>query len=63
MHSCTKTCPSPSDVLGHVLYNGPYNPKFSGAGVANETFVVKVPELKKGKAILSVTHLNLVGVG
>jgi hypothetical protein len=51
------------DSLGDILYNGPYNPKSTGLGFANESFTVELPSLNTGDAILSVTHLSLVEVG
>jgi len=67
INNCDSTCRSPSDVLGHILYTGPYNPQFqsgSGGKPPYQNFTVDLPSsLTQGKAILSVTHLSLVGAG
>ena len=67
MNSCfSNGCTAPEDVLGHVLYNGPYNPQFQSGEEQkppHQNFTVTVPSsLEMGPAILSVTHLTLVGV-
>ncbi|KAK7052469.1 hypothetical protein R3P38DRAFT_1646729 [Favolaschia claudopus] len=60
------TCPPPTDVLGSVLYNGPYDPEFH-TGVSrppHQNFTVTVPPFAPaGKAQLGVAHLSLVGAG
>jgi len=63
MNRCTDACPSPSNDLGPILYNGPYNPQSTELGFSNQSFAVQVPSLDKGKVILSVTHLSLLGAG
>jgi hypothetical protein len=61
----TSICPAPSDVLGSILYNGPYDPEFH-TGVAkppHQNFTVTIPSTAQaGKAQLSVAHFSLVGV-
>ncbi|EIW81129.1 hypothetical protein CONPUDRAFT_56505 [Coniophora puteana RWD-64-598 SS2] len=56
--SCTdeNSCPSPSQVIQHVLYNGPY-------AAPHQNITVTLPSsLNGGHAVLSVTHFSLVGV-
>lgn len=67
MNSCTSTsCLSPDEVMGHVLYNGPYDPQYQTGEEEkppHQNFTVTVPSsMTSGPVILSVTHLTLVGV-
>ncbi|TFK46217.1 hypothetical protein OE88DRAFT_1707830 [Heliocybe sulcata] len=62
-------CTPATDAIGSVLYSGSYNPQYSSeAGTASkpphQNFTVTVPEnIQTGRAILSVSHLSLVGAG
>ncbi|KAJ7244431.1 hypothetical protein B0H12DRAFT_1309555 [Mycena haematopus] len=59
-------CPPPSEVLGTILYNGPYAPEFhnSDSKPPYQNFTVKIPlDAPIGKAQLGVAHLSLVGAG
>lgn len=61
-------CPAPADVLGNVLYVGPYNPQFPPPPTTQHTpqqnFTVTVPSYfsANNTAQLAVTHLTLIGV-
>ncbi|KAF7377905.1 hypothetical protein MSAN_00214200 [Mycena sanguinolenta] len=61
-------CPPPSETLGTILYNGPYDPEFSndGSGVnkpPHQNFTVTIPSsASSGPAQLGVIHLALVGL-
>ncbi|KAF7377901.1 hypothetical protein MSAN_00213800 [Mycena sanguinolenta] len=63
------SCPPPSEILGTILYNGPYDPEFSssGGGVNHrpyQNFTVTIPSsASPGKAQLGVAHVALVGAG
>ncbi|KAJ6493999.1 hypothetical protein C8R47DRAFT_1118009 [Mycena vitilis] len=64
--SCTSTgsvCPGPSEALGTILYNGPYDPEFQpGPKPPYQNFTVTIPpSAPKGKAQLGVAHFSLVG--
>ncbi|KAJ7694857.1 hypothetical protein B0H17DRAFT_931470 [Mycena rosella] len=61
-------CPSPSDIIGNILYNGPYDPEFhtnvSVSKPPHQNFTVTIPaNARTGPAQLSVTHFSLVGAG
>ncbi|KAJ6461078.1 hypothetical protein C8R45DRAFT_879278 [Mycena sanguinolenta] len=61
-------CPPPSETLGTVLYNGPYDPEFSApvGGVnkpPHQNFTVTIPSsASPGPAQLGVVHVALVGL-
>ncbi|KAJ7729797.1 hypothetical protein B0H16DRAFT_225176 [Mycena metata] len=59
-------CPVASEVLGSILYNGPFNPQFV-TGVSrppHQNFTVTVPStVSSGPAQLAVSHFSLVGAG
>ncbi|KAJ8696955.1 hypothetical protein PTI98_006774 [Pleurotus ostreatus] len=60
-------CIPPEDLLGFTLYAGSYNPQFhtnvSFGLPPHQNFTVALPSsFAKGTALLSVTHLSLVGV-
>ncbi|KAJ7080584.1 hypothetical protein B0H15DRAFT_953455 [Mycena belliarum] len=62
------SCPPPSEIIGSILYNGPYDPEFhtnvSFSKPPHQNFTVTVPPAaRKGVAQLSVTHFSLVGAG
>ncbi|EIN13077.1 hypothetical protein PUNSTDRAFT_98137 [Punctularia strigosozonata HHB-11173 SS5] len=61
---------SAQEDIGSILYNGPYNPVFTLDDPAtrfkppHQNFTVTVPPAEiSGLAVLSVTHLSLVGAG
>ncbi|TFK52126.1 hypothetical protein OE88DRAFT_1627754 [Heliocybe sulcata] len=62
-------CVPASEAIGSVLYSGPYDPQYtSDAGTTtkppHQNFTVTVPDyIQTGRAILSVSHLSLVGAG
>ncbi|KAJ6555077.1 hypothetical protein DFH09DRAFT_1165476 [Mycena vulgaris] len=61
-------CPPPSDIIGNILYNGPYDPEFhtnvSRSKPPHQNFTVTIPaSARTGPAQLSVTHFSLVGAG
>ncbi|KAF7377898.1 hypothetical protein MSAN_00213500 [Mycena sanguinolenta] len=62
-------CPPPSEILGTILYNGPYDPEFhsTGGGVNDrpyQNFTVTIPSsVSPGPAQLGVAHVALVGAG
>ncbi|KAF7428750.1 hypothetical protein PC9H_007982 [Pleurotus ostreatus] len=61
-------CIPPEDLLGFTLYAGSYNPQFhtnvSFGLPPHQNFTVALPSsFAKGTALLSVTHLSLVGAG
>ncbi|KAJ7434517.1 hypothetical protein B0H11DRAFT_1757567 [Mycena galericulata] len=64
-----QTCPPPSEIIGQILYNGPYDPEFrTGPGLPNkppyQNFTVAIPaSAPTGPAQISVTHFGLVGAG
>ncbi|KIJ59728.1 hypothetical protein HYDPIDRAFT_100131 [Hydnomerulius pinastri MD-312] len=57
-------CNPPSDGLGDILYNGPYNPQvIQGAWNPYENFTVTVPSWYSGLAQIDVAHVYLLGAG
>ncbi|KAJ7449163.1 hypothetical protein FB451DRAFT_1287708 [Mycena latifolia] len=68
--SCeSSSCPAPGDLIGDILYNGPFDPVLHlGIGPGDhgpfENFNVTIPEsASAGAAQLSVTHVNLAEPG
>jgi len=62
LQSCPSTSCVPGD-MGLILYNGPFNPEFHNGQQPSQSFVVTAPSgLEKGKAVLEVLHLGLLGV-
>jgi hypothetical protein len=64
--SCaSRACPPPQDVMGTILYNGPYDPEFRTVGKPPyQNFSIEVPaNFAKGPAQLNVAHISLVGAG
>ncbi|KAJ4490117.1 hypothetical protein J3R30DRAFT_3277245 [Lentinula aciculospora] len=66
--SCASNpCPGPSEELGTVLYNGPFDPEFTTEpGTTSlpphENFTLTVPSaFSKGNAQLGVAHFYLLG--
>lgn len=63
--SCTSApCRSPADILGDVLYSGPYTPiPYSNVEPEYQNFTVSVPNgFPAGPAQLNIAHFYLVGV-
>ncbi|KAH7929623.1 hypothetical protein BV22DRAFT_1056483 [Leucogyrophana mollusca] len=65
IESCPSgACAPPSEELGDILYNGPYNPQVvEGAWNPYENFTVQIPSTLSGKAQIGVAHLYLLGAG
>ncbi|KIL61849.1 hypothetical protein M378DRAFT_1056815 [Amanita muscaria Koide BX008] len=69
LESCTsQSCPSPVDVMGDILHNGPYNPQFQQPNLPPfqpyQNFTVAIPaSWAKGAAQLNVAHFTLIGAG
>ncbi|KAH7929595.1 hypothetical protein BV22DRAFT_1002238 [Leucogyrophana mollusca] len=62
LQPCRPKC-FPGEGLGKVLYNGPYNPEVhSGNTQPYQNFTVQVTPGLMGYAVLSVTHMALIGV-
>ncbi|EKM52099.1 uncharacterized protein PHACADRAFT_165414 [Phanerochaete carnosa HHB-10118-sp] len=66
---CTDPSYNPSNQLGQILYNGPYNPQYhpeTGVGKPQyQNFSIEVPtSFTSGENIaLIATHINLIGAG
>ncbi|KAJ7143695.1 hypothetical protein C8R44DRAFT_758679 [Mycena epipterygia] len=60
-------CPPASEIIGNILYNGPYDPVLHAATPFKppyQNFTVTIPPAARaGPGQLSVTHLSLVGAG
>ncbi|KAJ5155196.1 hypothetical protein N7492_007999 [Penicillium capsulatum] len=57
-------CQSSSDVLGTIMYNGPFSPAYHDSSPPYENFTVKIPDdLAEGKAKLNIAHATLIGAG
>ncbi|KAJ7062098.1 hypothetical protein C8F01DRAFT_1056982 [Mycena amicta] len=60
-------CPAPSDVMGTILYNGPYDPQFQQGALGkppHQNFTVTIPKtMPKGPAQLNLVHATLIGAG
>ncbi|KAF7377903.1 hypothetical protein MSAN_00214000 [Mycena sanguinolenta] len=62
-------CLPPSEGLGTILYNGPFDPEFSSSGGGvnhrpHQNFTVTIPSsASPGVAQLGVAHVALVGAG
>ena len=66
---CTSPEYNPSNILGSILYNGPYNPQYHPEDPNRENsqyqnFSVEVPPtFTAGEQVALIgTHLNLIGV-
>ncbi|KAJ7171087.1 hypothetical protein C8R46DRAFT_1087627 [Mycena filopes] len=59
-------CPPASEIMGTILYNGPFDPEFH-TGVQkppHQNFSVAIPSTAPaGPAQLSVAHVTLIGAG
>lgn len=65
LSSCADSkCYPPADVMGTILYNGPFKPEFhESTQPPYQNFSVNIPEaFAKGEAQLNVAHVSLVGV-
>ncbi len=56
-----------TEVLGNVVYNGPFNPQYHSEAPTgappHQNFSVAVPDtFQSGQVSLGVAHLSLVGV-
>ncbi|KAJ6629323.1 hypothetical protein B0H10DRAFT_1776580 [Mycena sp. CBHHK59/15] len=66
-NSCaSRPCLPPSETIGTLLYNGPYDPEFhtnvSFSKPPHQNFTVTIPaSAPNGEAQLSVTHFSLIG--
>ncbi|KAJ7588191.1 hypothetical protein C8J56DRAFT_785829 [Mycena floridula] len=65
--SCSPNCAAPDLILGNILYNGPYAPKFQttapGSKPPHQNFTVTIPAAAQaGKAQLNLAHFFLLGV-
>ncbi|RHZ70728.1 hypothetical protein CDV55_107119 [Aspergillus turcosus] len=66
LSSCADSkCYHPADVMGTILYNGPFKPEFhESTQPPYQNFTVSIPEaFAKGEAQLNVAHVSLVGAG
>ncbi|KAA8648469.1 hypothetical protein EYZ11_007703 [Aspergillus tanneri] len=66
IQSCADSpCRDPKDVMGHILYNGPFKPVYHEASLPPyQNFTVTVPKsVGAGKAVIGVAHVALVGAG
>ncbi|GLB41551.1 hypothetical protein LshimejAT787_1001510 [Lyophyllum shimeji] len=68
VQSCASSpCHSPADGLGNILYNGGYKPQYNqppDSKPPHQNFTVTIPStLAKGKALLGVAHMTLIGAG
>ncbi|KAF8552435.1 hypothetical protein OG21DRAFT_1486191 [Imleria badia] len=57
-------CPDVTDVLGDILYSGPYTASLiPGAWNPYENFTVTIPSWYSGRVQLGVAHFYLLGAG
>ncbi|KAH1277957.1 hypothetical protein KXW35_003733 [Aspergillus fumigatus] len=66
LSSCAdSTCHSPEDVMGTIVYNGPFRPEHHESSLPPyQNFSVNVPEaFATGTAQLNIAHVSLVGAG
>ena len=63
-NSCPIINPSSPGGVGDVLFSGPWDPQANGPPQLgfHQNFTVEVPQLPSGEALLTLTHLELVGV-
>lgn len=60
---CTPGCPGATEVLGDILYEGPYDPKLYPDGWnPYQNFTVNIPSWYSGLVQLGVAHFYLLGV-
>ncbi|GFF52441.1 hypothetical protein IFM61606_06430 [Aspergillus udagawae] len=66
LSSCADSkCYAPEDVMGTILYNGPFKPEYhESSQPPYQNFSVNIPEaIGKGTAQLNIAHVSLVGAG
>ncbi|KAM6491318.1 hypothetical protein JOM56_013557 [Amanita muscaria] len=65
IQSCVSSpCAAPSDQMGNVLYNGPFNPKRHPQTQPYQNFTVQIPTwMASGSAQLNVAYAALWGAG
>ncbi|KAF8638995.1 hypothetical protein AX17_001797 [Amanita inopinata Kibby_2008] len=68
LNSCRRSpCPTPEQVMGRILFAGPFTPKPAAPGThkpPHENFTVEVPHnFPKGPAQLNVAYFALFGAG
>ncbi|KAF8990721.1 hypothetical protein BDQ17DRAFT_1181324, partial [Cyathus striatus] len=67
LQSCTPTCRPPTDIMGTILYNGPYNPQLSSPTdpkPPRQNFTIIIPDSTTvGTAQLGLAHFQLLGAG
>lgn len=63
-NSCPSINPSSPGGVGDVLFSGSWDPQANGPPQLgfHQNFTVEVPQLPSGEALLTLTHLELVGV-
>ncbi|EAW10840.1 uncharacterized protein ACLA_053140 [Aspergillus clavatus NRRL 1] len=64
--SCASAqCRPPTDVMGTILYAGPFKPEYHEyTGPPYQNYTVVIPEsMEKGDAHLNIAHFSLVGAG
>lgn len=60
---CTGSCPGAAEVLGSILYSGPYNPQlYNDAYEPYQNFTVTIPSSYSGLLQLGVARFYLLGV-
>ncbi|KAG6829732.1 hypothetical protein H0H92_003691 [Tricholoma furcatifolium] len=55
------SCPPPADIIGDVLYTGPYKPVLHKHGQMYKDYSVTIPDGISGLAQLNVAHFFLIG--
>ncbi|KAG9313272.1 hypothetical protein JVU11DRAFT_5576 [Chiua virens] len=66
LQSCpNRPCTPPSDFMGSILYNGPFDPQYHEEYLPPyQNFTVQVPSsFTTGAALVGVTHVTLIGAG
>ncbi|KAJ5467508.1 hypothetical protein N7475_005260 [Penicillium sp. IBT 31633x] len=66
LSSCQSSpCRNADEVLGTILYNGPFNPKYHENSLPPyENFTVRVPsDAVSGRSQINVAHAALIGAG
>jgi len=66
LQSCpNRPCIPPSDLLGDILYNGPFKPVYHEVYLPPyQNFTVQIPStFSAGTALIGVAHVTLVGAG
>ncbi|KAI9567203.1 hypothetical protein HD554DRAFT_2039704 [Boletus coccyginus] len=66
LQSCPNSpCSPPSDIMGTILYNGPFDPQYHEWYLPPyQNFTVQVPSsVTAGTALIGVAHITLIGAG